>query len=536
MAQPGMIDPFFYTAYSQNGPELIARYGTGNYYWVRVGFILPARITYLLFGALPGFFALRYVLALLAIVPPYLLCRRLYGIPAGWAAVAAILVSPPILTAWSTDYPDSSAVSYLLAGTACLVMPSRHRSVFVAAAGALFALAVHSQVVAALVVLGAVAAYIIAFAQDARTVAWHLLLLGAASVAVTGLLILGSWAFLGAPDILTPTKAAVHRLNDPAALAIFRSHNYHWFRYEFYLLAPPVLAAAWLGLRWRDQPSREEKALVLGVALAYLGYTAEQFGGRSWAMEYYLWSSLLFPGAALVLSIVVVVASKPFFPRLAPVLVVLPLALLPLRDVIGMQIPAVLSLAAALLVAAVVARIGTAPVRLVAAASIAALAFGLMALTRPAPPGATLYPVPDYAHAIWGGEQQTIDEYDVATQLKTVVPSVREEPGTLQLWWTPRFSETVNKSAAQYLWFADNGLPNTMPELTSSEATTLATVRPRWLVLLSADGKEFDAAQDQLARRGFQPKTWRNRVLISGSAQLHVRVLELTAYQVPLND
>ena len=48
-----------------------------------------ARLGYLAFGALPGFFVRRYFLALITVVPAYLLIRRLYGIPAAAMALEA---------------------------------------------------------------------------------------------------------------------------------------------------------------------------------------------------------------------------------------------------------------------------------------------------------------------------------------------------------------------------------------------------------------------------------------------------------------
>jgi len=75
------------------------------------GFLVPGRISYLLFGGVPGFVVFRYVLALIAIIPTYILLRRVYSRVVGVIGVIVILSCPVIILAWGTDFPDSAAVS-----------------------------------------------------------------------------------------------------------------------------------------------------------------------------------------------------------------------------------------------------------------------------------------------------------------------------------------------------------------------------------------------------------------------------------------
>jgi hypothetical protein len=547
MTVPVMIDPYFYTAYVQHGPELIARYGTGNYYWVRVGFILPARVSYLLFGAVPGFYVFRYVLALLASIPAYLLFKRLHSSPAGWLAAVLTLTSPVLLTAWGTDYPDAGAVSYLLAGTACLLMPaptSRRRAAWVAASGMLLALAIHCQVVAGITVGAAVVAYLVVFGRCApRTMLVHLALLLGAALTTTLVMVLGSWLMLGTGDIFRPTWHAMLRYREPRSIGFFHSSTWKWLKYDPYLLVPPAVCISWLVVRWRAVDRRlEEVALAMATGLAFLGHTVMQFIGQNWTLEYFLYTSMLFSTTCLLLAALLVAVSRPLLTRgtlcwLPVALAVLvPLALRPFRSLLQVDFRAALGLVVAIAVIALIARL-ISRIALGSALSVAGLITLVMTLItgmpllRPLLPGQVPYFTPDYGTVIFGDGRLPLEQYTVSSQLHVLLPPL--EDGDLMMWWGTNTSDTINEAAAQYLWL-NNSLPNTLPQLDDAEAQMLASRHPRWLVLLGLDGRDFQAASEQLRRRGFHVSSSEERVISSGQVTLHFKVLELDASAGPV--
>src|SRR5262249_53085083 len=199
IVDPGQVFTRYAAAYAASGRLREA---------ARVGFLVPARLAYLSFGAVPGFLAFRYVLALVAVGPVYLLLRRIYGRPAGVIGVLAVLSSPVVVTAWGTDYPDSAIVAYAAGALACLAMPCtpRWRRAWLAAAGVLLTLAVWSDGDAVLLVAATLVCYAgVRLMRGRAGLPGDLALLAGLGVAVTGLLALGSAMAIGHDNFIAVT-------------------------------------------------------------------------------------------------------------------------------------------------------------------------------------------------------------------------------------------------------------------------------------------------------------------------------------------
>ena len=302
MAPVQLPDPSMHTTFVVDPRDIFTRYAAvfaptaRMREAARVGFLVPARTAYLAFGAVGGFFTLRYLLALVAVVPLYVLLARTHGRWAGWVGVAVVLSSPVFVTAWGTDYPDSAAISYLTGALCALALPAppRRRPFWLATAAGLFTLAVWSH--GAAVPLGAAAllAYAVVRARRARD---HLLrdaatLLGAALL-VTGLLMVCSGLLLGQTNFLTPTWEAAFYLATPAQEALWHSANWRWVLDNPFLLVPPaaLLAFAVVSSRRGRDLGTPQAFLGLAALLAFGVAAALQFAGRVQMLEVHYFSS-----------------------------------------------------------------------------------------------------------------------------------------------------------------------------------------------------------------------------------------------------
>ena len=314
MAPVELPDPSMHTTYIVDPRDFFSRYSTVLAPTARlregaqVGFLVPARVAYLLFGAIGGFFTFRYVLALVAIVPLYVLMRRLYGRWAGFLAAALVMSNPVFVTAWGSDYPNSAAISYLTGGLAALAMPCRpeRRPLWLACGGGLFTLAVWSHGASVPLAGAALVAYAVVRLIRQRD---HLLrdaaVLVGAAVVVTGALALCSSLLLGQLNFISPTLGAERYLSTAAQEALWHSTNWRWVLYDPYLLVPLAALVAFFVVfadRWRSLGSPQLFIGLAGVLDAAISVFL-QFGGKVQTLEIYVLSSLLWSSVVVVLAL-----------------------------------------------------------------------------------------------------------------------------------------------------------------------------------------------------------------------------------------
>jgi hypothetical protein len=563
MSPSGLSDPAMHTAYIVHPRDMFTRYAAALGPTARlreggrVGFLVPARLDYLAFGAVPGFFITRYVLALVAVVPVYLLLRRLYGPPVGVAGIVVVLSSPVLLTAWGTDYPDCAVVSYAAGALACLAMPCapRWRRWWLAAGGGLLVLAVWSHGVAVPLAGATLAAYVgVRLARERAGLAGDLALLAGVAVAVTALLVPASAVVLGHANFIGLTWQAFRYLSQPSMTAAYHSANWQWAPYVAYLLVPPAVVGALAIAAARRIRAVPTPVLLVGAPAAaqLVAYSWLQFAGSVQTLEQHYFSSTLWAGVCLAFAITVGELARPLEDR--PLARWLPPAVLlaiPLGYEAAPRVPAFgwapwgAILAAAVIAAAAAAR-GGARLRRppVAAAAIglalAVLAAAVLVLTVAPIPYHPRLPrtavlhsdhPPAYASALGGNGTIYIDGYRLATSLPAFVGPAAYAGEQLLVW-------QLIPGRPEYLIYADglyhdgyNRLPGVTPRLTAAARSRLRNRRPAELLLLGRSAAPFPWALRSLA--AFRPTLLRAAELRSGPLVLHVCLLRLGRYYHP---
>jgi hypothetical protein len=559
MAPTGIPDPTMHTIYIVDPHQMLTRYAN---LWppalhlresARVGFLVPARLAYLAFGAVPGFFFTRYVLALIAVGPVYLLLRRLYGRPAGVAGIIVVLSSPVVVTAWGTDYPDSAVVSYAIGALACLAMPCapRWRRAWLAAAGALLTLAIWSHGAAVPLAGATLVAYVgVRLARDRAGLLGDLMLLAGVAAAVTGLLVVASAVLFGHANFIDFTWQAFRYLSQPSQIRRWHSANWRWALYVAYLLVLPAVLGAFAVAVARRGRAVPTPVVLVGVMAAaqVVAYVWLQFFGKVQLLEEHYFSSPLWSAVCLLIVITVAELARPLADRPlarwlpAAVLLAVPLAYeaYPHVPPFGWAPFGIILVAAVIAAAAAAGGSGRLRDPLARATAIglalAVFAGGILVLTvapapqhRP-PPNTTSDPPPAYASALGGSSAAFIDAYRIATDLPHFVGPATYR-GEQLLMWRPYSSGPSYDYAGMYRGIS-NTLPGRIPpRLTVKDRRMLKVRRAPELLLFDIPAGSFPRALRELA--AFHPTLVRAGQLRAGTLVLHVWLVRLGIYYHP---
>ena len=563
MAPVELPDPSMHTIYIVDPREMLVRYSAALEPTARlregaqVGFLVLARVFYVAFGAVPGFLATRYLFALIAIVPAYLLLRRLYGISGGAIAVVVVLSSPVVITAWGTDYPDSAVVSYIAGAVALLAMPcrGRWRSTCLMLAGLLLTMAIWSHGMGIVLAGTTIGVYAAVRLMRARR---HLVrdgaILAGVCVLATLVLMVASALIFGQFDFVRPTFAAAAYLNRPAEILLFHSSNWRWAPYVAYLLVPPSVIAAFgvaFARKLREVPTPQLfVGLVCAAQFAVFAYL--QFAYHVETLEMYLFTSTLWGVICLALAVVLAELCRSLSThRLARWLPALLLVAVALAYESYPRVPAFgwLPTGAALAAVPVVFigglrfrdRGGVAPRALpvgigsALAVSVVAVAGSLLVLTvAPIPVHQPLSgfarapePVPAYSTALGGSATVLVDWYQISADLPSFVGNAAYRGEQLLMWFPQDPSGVLTESVGMYHG-SFNSLPSSPPVFTAADAAKLASRRPAELLVLSTTGDQFEAAFQCLGP--YRPVLVRSTVLRKGTAALHVWLIVLETF------
>lgn len=555
MPVPDLNDPAMHTTFIIDPQSIFLRYTAAfapserlreGY---RVAFLIPGRIAYLLFGALPGFVVFRYVLALIAVVPAYLLLRRMYGRVAGVVAVVVILSSPVVLTAWGTDFPNSSAVSYLIAGLACLAMPSqRHRLAWLAAGSGFLTLAVWSIATSLPLVVVTVVVYgVIRFYRDRVDLVRDAGVMAGSAVVVTVALAVGSGILIGKFDYIAPTIQSLIYLSHRSLEAMYHSASWRWAPYDAYLLVPPAIVGLWfiaVRRRVKDVPTPQ---LIIGLACTaqLLICVLLQFVGSVQILEEHYFSSLLWAGLSVLLAMTLVELSRPLmdhrrFAWLLPALLVA----VPLAYELDPHVPAFGWVPLGVAIVAIIAALGllatrlrmaapVLPARLPSGVALALIAGGLLVLTvAPIPahaklPNTIFDPDPAYATALGGDDTLAVNLYVVTADLPAFVGPSTYADEQLLIWWPRDEQQLILGPIGIYHAFFDS-VPGNLGALSVPGRQIIEQRRAAQILLLSFTGQDF--AQSLTALSPFQPTLVRTGILRSGAVALHVWLIDLNRY------
>ena len=535
--QNGFLDPYVYTGYIHDFKDLLARYGL-TYYSVRFGMIVPAQWFIQLLGPEGGYFAFRYVLALIAGIPLYYMVKRHFSQPVAILAVAGMLTSPYFARALLWDYPDAAGVPFLT-GAICLFLLGQSPSLWRdALAGCCTAMAVNSNFfeVALIGIFGVIwLSFSLLFRRPLKE-----LLKRVAGVALGGFIIffLGCvyyWHAIGRPtNIFAVTLGMMSSLASGGARQ-WRTAGLGWVAKQIHVLMPIFLAVCCLLVsRWRRMTFTSWVVVSFGLTVTGF-YYVEQFLLGSDILQLFYYFSYLLPAVFLMLAFLWQTLWERT--RLGPTAFVG----LGLAALLGPLIPAIWGgwtppnltvsqwLALGVLSAVVVflaAREWRWPAVQDTLPWLALVMLGSIFTTGLA----------NYTGLVRTGSSAKnveMDVYRTALQFMHVVPKVAERPGGIMFWYNNRVGNSINSIQSTYLWGYSKINANPpedpgLPHLGELQLKLLRDPQLRYLGLLGESEEELSQGLAALTQQAIGFKTADYHVLGSGDYRIYYQLVELT--------
>jgi hypothetical protein len=534
-------DPFLYTGYIANMPDLVQRFGY-PYFAVRFGLLLPSEIFNEVLGPRLGYFAFRWLLAALGAGGLFILFRRIAGLPAAFLAVALFLTNPMLVHAMMTVYSDTVIVPYVTAGFALLLLPVGGTSLTIArlAAGALFGLAIHANLFAALPLGFALVAWLtVRLLHRPRSLRAGVIETG---LVAAGIFVVSTVGFVyyglrfGDANIVRPSIDAAKQFS--GADFGFKAPTKEWLNFRAYLWLPvlaPVVLAVVRTVQRRRMVLYEVAAASMLLA-AWVAYVVEEFLLNGYTFETYFYSSYLFGPTVIVLTLAgaALVEGQPWSKQ-ALVASGFAVLLFPfvwsawLRNVAVWALPSVPLVLLALIGLALVARHRPgARVFAILLICICPLLFTLSTPRNvPLAEGQPGRKEPSYDQALFNRNTNTLEIYELAQGFTQLMPKQDASPGSV-VFWFPEGDGVASLAASTYLWHYNSlqvdGLG--LPTLEEVERARLVGRTPRYLVLLSAYEELVSQGRDVVRALGLPHIGSETHVLRHGTAQLFVSIEE----------
>jgi hypothetical protein len=533
--QRGYLDPYIYTGYIHNFVDLFERYGT-TYYGVRFGTIVPGQIATAVFGPIGGYFALRYLLALTAAVPFYLLVRQQHGRPAAVALFSLLVTSPFLARTLLWDYTDSTGVPFVFASICLYAIGYRRRLLADACAGALAGLAIHSNVFALMplsVFFGAHLALSIGYRREPSAVVPRLLVISITVVLVSVVGALYYWWRVRQLDIFSITATTSVWLTG-GAIADWRTAGTAWVAEQWSVLTPAILAILVPFVRSHRGLTFHDLLLWSSGAAVTLFYYVYQFLLDGTILQLFYYFSYLLPFVFMLLSLVVsaVMNSVGERTRALVAAAVMTSGIVPwvlysyeLANLRGLELAhyfVIVAVAGVLVVAAVhVSRFRT------ALAVCAAVALGVMLV------GSFAGSSSIYAGTLNSRRHPAaleMDVYRVALRFIENVPRMRERPGMVRFWYSNLpAGNSMQSVQSTYLWGRSKVQREGagLPELTDADLQLLRNPQLEWLTLLAEKQEQLAEGRAALLQAGIRHTNIARRILTHGAYTLHIELLEL---------